>query len=309
MNSTKCFDIVIIGGGPAGMSAALWCSDLGLRAILIEKNEVLGGQLSIIHNPIRNYLGLTSDSGDELRKHFLNSLDAAKFDVVLGRSVVGVNLRTLSIEMDDASTLEGRALIIATGVRRRKLGVPGEDEFYGNGLLASGAKDVEKVKGKNVVIVGGGDAAIENALVLSKFAGSVTVVHRRAVLRARKDFVDRLQNRTNVTVMTDHAVKRFEGDRSLRHVVVRSLRDGSTALLPCDFGLIRIGVQPNSEIFRSQLEAGPRGYLQVDSFCLTSVANVYAVGDVANPESMTVATAAGNSATAVSHFLKQKTSS
>ena len=300
------YDIGIIGGGPAGMSAALWCSDLGLRSVLIEKNPELGGQLSIIHNLIRNYLGLGTADGEELREHFLRSLDAAKFDLMLGRAAVKANLETHSITTDDGSILNARSLIIATGVRRRKLGVEGENEFFGNGILASGAREAATVKGKDVVIVGGGDAAIENALILSEHANWVTVVHRRSEFRARDEFLTRLSERRNVTVLSGHVIERFEGDVRLRRAAVRNLIDTTTTSIPCDFGLIRIGVQPNNELFSSQLEMDNSGYIKVDANCRSSVENVYAVGDVAHPASMTISSAAGNSANAISHFFNKK---
>ena len=306
LNKSKSYDIVIIGGGPAGMSAALWCSDLGLRSVLIEKSGDLGGQLSLIHNPIRNYLGCKAESGEGMREHFLRSLDSAKFDLLRGLNVIEADLHARHLQTGDGATFDCRAVMIATGVRRRKLGVDGEDEFYGKGLLASGAKEAENVKGKKVVVVGGGDAAIENALILSEHASSVTVVHRRNEFRARDEFLNRLPKRSNVAITTEHEVERFVGDESLRQVTVRDLRDGSTTSLECDFGLVRIGVQPNSELFGSQLRLDHEGYIEIDPLCRTSVENVFAVGDVANPGSLSLATAAGNAATAVSNFSKLK---
>lgn len=287
------------------MSAALWSSDLGLRSLVIEKSDALGGQLSSIHNPIGNYLGRLADSGEEIRKHFLRSLEAAKFDLAAGRSVLEADLAAKDICTDDGSKFSGSAVIIATGVRRRKLGVEGEEEFLGKGLLTSGAKEVKTVSGKNVVIVGGGDAAVENALILSEYAASITVVHRRNELRARDEFVDRLSDLSNVSVMTGCAIERFEGNKSLQFVVVRDLTNDSIVSVPSDFALVRIGVKPNSELFRSQLEADDDGYLKTDANCLTSMKYVYAVGDVANRSSMTIASAAGNAAGAVSHISKQ----
>ena len=300
------YDVVIIGGGPAGMSAALWCSDVGLRSVLLESRADLGGQLSIIHNPIVNYLGVRADNGDKLARRFVRSLDGARFHTLQGNSVVTANLSDRRVETDDGSTFEGRSVIIATGVRRRKLGVEGEEEFLGRGLLSSGAKEREKVKGKNVVVVGGGDAAIENALILSEIANSVTVVHRRNELRARGQFTNRFRDLDNVTLLTGRVVERFEGEHLLRRAIVRDLQDDSVISMPCDFGLIRIGVQPNVELFNSQVDVDGDGYIKIDSNCQTSLDDIYAVGDIANPNSMTIATAVGNSATAVSHLLKKK---
>jgi thioredoxin reductase (NADPH) len=305
-SSIKKYDIVIVGGGPAGMSAALWASDLGLCSVLIEKNGAVGGQLSMIHNPINNYLGLQAANGDEMRLRFLRSLEEAEFDLSLGNEVVRADLGARQIETGGGNVFEGGSIVIATGVRRRKLNVDGEDEFEGKGILSSGAKEAESVRGKNVVVVGGGDAAMENSLVLSEHARSVTLIHRRNKFKARKEFIKRARERGNVTFLTDSVVERFAGNHSLRFVEVRPVDDHTVVRVECDFALVRIGVQPNSELFRSQCDVDEKSYIKTNSESLTSVDGVYAVGDVSNPASPTVSTAAGTAATAVKHFFGSK---
>ena len=306
MNAKKKYEVVIIGGGSAGMSAALWCSDLGLGSVLIEKNDELGGQLSMIHNPIKNYLGLTTRNGMEMREHFLRSIEAADFDLVIGKAVVSADLQERLVELQDGSAFEAEAIIIATGVRRRKLGVEGEDDFAGRGILASGAKEAKTVKGKKVLIVGGGDAALENALILSEYADSVTLVHRRNEFTARNEFLERAKNLHNVTWITEHIVERFHGSDSLEGATLRSVINDSSKEIRCDFCLVRIGVQPNSELFSSQLDVDNRGYINVDPDCRSSIENVYAVGDAANPRALTISSAVGNAAVAVSNISKRK---
>jgi len=157
-------DVLIIGGGPAGLSALLWCQDLNMSALLVESGDELGGQLLKIYNPITNYPGRFARDGREMAEHFLASLGDLTGRVRLNSKVVSFDAGNILATLESGEVLKARAAIIATGVRRRKLGIPGEDDFVGRGILESGAKDRESVKGKRVAIIGGGDAALENAL-------------------------------------------------------------------------------------------------------------------------------------------------
>jgi thioredoxin reductase (NADPH) len=221
--------------------------------------------------------------------------------------VVTVDLTRRLVHLSDRSTYEGGAIVIATGVRRRKLGVVGEEKFRGRGILTSGIKEAESVTGKRVVIVGGGDAAIENSLILSEYADSVTVVHRRGGFTAREEFVERAKQLSNVKLMMNYVVERFGGRDELESLTLRNVLDNSAIEIACDHCLIRIGVRPNTELFSSQLSIDINGYIKTDPSFRSSVENVYAVGDVANPLALTISTAVGNAATAVSVISKQKT--
>jgi thioredoxin reductase (NADPH) len=309
LKKAKKYDIVIIGGGPAGMSAALWSSSLGLSSVLIEKENRLSGQLSIIHNAIRNYIGIATANGEELRRHFFRSLEEARFDALISKRVSEIDLEKRTIEVSDGTLLEAGAIIIASGVRRRRLGVEGEDEFVGKGILTSGAREAAKVKGKQVVIVGGGDAAIENALILAEHARSVTVFHRRSEFKARPEFIEQVKIHPKVVLLPGHVIESFRGRDRLELALVHNLNNNSKSEIGCDFALIRIGVQPNSELFQTHLEVDSEGYIKVDSNRCTNTENVYAIGDVANPHALNIATAAGNAATAVTYIMHSKQSS
>jgi thioredoxin reductase (NADPH) len=196
-------------------------------------------------------------------------------------------------------------MIIATGVRRRKLDVPGEEEFGGRGILESGVGSKDKVSGKTVLIVGGGDAALENALILSRSAGRVIVVHRRAEFTARKDFFDRTKNRPNVEFVTDTRVAAIVGNITVEAVELQNIITGEQSKIAVDAVLVRIGVIPNTELFRGQITLDAADYISIDSLCSSSVEGVYAVGDVANPASPTISGAAGMGA-AATKAIKQK---
>jgi len=207
-----------------------------------------------------------------------------------------------SIVLEDGRHLTARAIIIATGVRRRKLDVPGEDEFCGRGILDSGATAKNEVAGKTVVIVGGGDAALENALMLGETAKRVTVVHRRDEFTARRDFVDRARQNLKIEFVLNSNVAAITRNQNVEGVEICDVRSGATSHLATDTLLIRIGVVPNTEVFQGQLELDKSGYIVADPNCATSLPHAYAAGDVANPRSPTISTAAGTAATAAKHI-------
>jgi thioredoxin reductase (NADPH) len=296
-------EIVIVGGGVAGLSTALWCEELGLSAVLFEQRAEFGGQLLWVHNEIKNYLGVEAANGRALRDAFLEQTAARRFERRLAARVRRVDLSRKEIVLDDGTRVFARAVVIATGIRRRALNVAGEEEFRGRGILESGKAEAESVAGKKVLIVGGGDAAFENALILAAHAESVALVHRRKSFRAREEFVEQVRNHPKVTILTDSAVAEIAGGARVERVGVKNLATGETRTLPIDAVLIRAGVEPNTEIFRGQLRLDRGGYIEVGRDCETSVAGVFAVGDVASPTAPTIATAAGMGATAAKAIL------
>jgi len=287
------FDVIIIGGGPGGMSAALWCADLGLNAVLVDQHAEFGGQLLRTFNPITNYLGIPKIDARDLCSRFLETVASKQVMQIAGAMVTVANLARKTVELADGRRLSGRSVIIATGVRRRSLGVPGEVELVGKGILESGVRDAETVRGKSVVIVGGGDAAIENAILLAETAASVSVIHRRSELSARSEFVERLHAIGNVRLILGQTLSKICGQDAIRSV---QLGDGS--LLNTDAVLIRIGVEPNTELFRNQLALDDSGYVSISSSCETSREGVYAIGDAASPGSPTIMNAAGQASAA-----------
>lgn len=289
-------DVIIIGGGPAGISAALWCEDLGLSAVLVEQEPELGGQLHRIYAPVVNYPGLTARDGTEMASCFLKSLEGRSVRVLTGAELIEVALSKRSITLGEGSKLTANALILATGVRRRRLGVSGEEEFRDRGVLESGARDAGSVAGKRVAVVGGGDAALENALILSRHAERILLIHRRDNFSARTEFLDEARSTRNIEFVTNARVTAACGRDRLDGLTVE--QDGSEHPLPVDYLLVRIGVRPNTEFIKDQLLCDADGYIRVDSSAETSVPGVFAVGDAAHRLSPTIATAVGTGATA-----------
>jgi len=291
-------DVIIIGAGPAGLSTAFWCDDLRLDTLVLEQAEQVGGQLHRVYNPIENYLGLKARNGQELLEHFTRDVDSADFDLWTQVDIESVDLKARRISLRSGEDLQSIAIVIATGVRPRELGVPGEKEFIGKGMIESGARDRQLFAGKDVCVVGGGDAAVENALLLAEVCPTVTLVHRGKKLRARRELAERLQPNNCITVFTESVLTRILGAEEVEGVEIQRKEGLKPFQLAVRGVLIRIGVEPNTQLFRDQIETDEKGFITVNSQQETSVSMVFAVGDVSNPQAPTISSATGAGATA-----------
>lgn len=298
------FDVIIAGGGPGGLAALLWCADLGMKAVLLEKKDEFGGQLLRTYNAITNYPGVTAANGRELRDIFLQQLPDRGVMRITGAHIVEADLTNKTVELADGTKYSGRAIIIATGVRRRELGIHGEREFRERGVLESGAKERNKVIDTRVVIVGGGDAALENALILSEKAAKVFVVHRRENFTARPDFLERARHDKKIEFLINTKVTALTGNEKLETAELENVETGELVTLAADAVLIRIGVEPNTELFRGQIKLDEAGYVVIDSNCATCAEGIFAVGDAANQNSPTISAAVGQASIAVRTILR-----
>lgn len=292
------FDVIIIGGGVGGLSTALWCDELGLSALLLESQKELGGQLLWTHNAIKNYLGREAENGREMRDAFLEQIEKRNFELHLQAQIADINFTTKEITLKDWTKISARAIVIATGVRRRKLNVADEEKFAGRGIIESGKKNASEVAGKKVVIVGGGDAAFENALILAETAEKVLLAHRRKDFRARQEFIEKVENNPKIEILHETTIQKLSGGKRLESVELLDLATEEVRIVPADALLIRIGVEPNTSIFYGNLKTDQSGYIEITRDCETSIRGVYAVGDVANPLVPTISSAAGMGATA-----------
>ena len=291
-------DVLIIGGGPAGLSALLWCIDIGREALLLEKNDEFGGQMLRTFNPINNYPGFQAAEATKLRDIFLSQVIERGGKLLPGVRIGETNLREKRIVSEDGTQYVSQSIIIATGVRRRRLGVPGEMSFAGRGVLESGVKARNDVTGKRVLIVGGGDAAIENAIILSEKAKQVTVVHRRQLFTARREFLENAGQTGNIEFRTNAHLNSIIGGDKVEAVELIDRVSKKISRLDVDLILIRIGTEPNSEMFRGQIELNEAGYIVVGSDTSTNVEGVFAVGDITGPIAPTISTAVGHGAVA-----------
>jgi len=290
-------DVVIIGAGPAGLSAARWCDELGLDTLLLEQEDQIGGQLNRVYNRVTNYLGLEAQNGHELLEHFKRNLNETDFDQWTGVRIQSIDLHAKRVSLESGEQIQSIAIVIATGVRRRELGIEGEKEFRGKGVIESGSKDRELIAGRDVCIIGGGDAAAENALLLAEVCPTVTLVHRGKTLRARREFSEQLHTNHCITVFTESNVTRIIGDDEVQAVEIQRKEGLKPFQLAVRGVLIRIGVQPNTELFRDQIQLNDLGYIHVNSERETTRGFVFAIGDVSNPLAPTINTATGDGAT------------
>ncbi len=296
------YQVIIIGGGAAGLSAGLWCAELGLEALLLESAGELGGQLLWTFNAIKNHLGIEAKDGQELQKIFLKQIESRQFEIKTNCQIEEIDVRNRRIKLSNNNYLSADALIIATGIRRRKLGLENEENFNGRGVITSGKRDAEKAAGKKVCVVGGGDAALENALILSEFAENVTLIHRRKDFRARPEFIEKVRQNKKIKILTETTVINLSGTENLEALELKTA--GEEFLCPTDFLLLRLGVEPNTELLQGQISLDKNGYCRINAHCETDVRNVYAIGDVANPLAPTVSSAVGMGASVAKIILQ-----
>ncbi|MCA1592114.1 MAG: NAD(P)/FAD-dependent oxidoreductase [Acidobacteria bacterium] len=236
--------------------------------------------------------------GNPACDRFAAQVAEKEFDVWTQTQIESVDLRAKQVRLSTGETLQSIGIIIATGVRRRRLNVPGEAEFAGRGVIESATRARDLVAGEDVCVVGGGDAAAENALLLAEVCPTVTLVHRGKKLGAREQFVERIKGEHCITVFTGATLQHILGKEHVEAVEI--LREG--ALKPFRMAvrgvLIRVGVEPNTELFGDQIHMDARGYVVVTGEQETSAENVFAVGDVSNPLAPTISGATGAGATA-----------
>ena len=285
-------DVVVLGAGPAGLSAALWCASLGLSVTVIERAARVGGQLHQIAHALDNVPGLPLVEGVALADTLVAQVARAGVTVHFDPDAAldAMALRVLAPGLGCA--LAPRAVVAATGVRRRALDVPGEAALRGRGVAYNMGRDLARFAGKRVLVVGGGDDAFEHAQALSELAASVTLVHRSDRFTARPSLSQPVRGSGRVTVRPFTVVRALAGDARLEAAVLRGPDGDETVAL--DDVLVCIGPTPNSEGLGAATDRA--GYLRVDRHFATSRPGLYAIGDVCCPEAPTVSTAFGHGA-------------
>jgi thioredoxin reductase (NADPH) len=289
-------DVVIVGGGAAGYAAALWVWRLGYTALLIDPSPQLGGQLHVVHRPMPDLPGVAPLTGPAFARRLARQF--ARHD---GRwlrdTVTSVSPDDLPrIGLNSGRVVSARTVIIATGIRRRQLEVPGETELLGRGVLVSASPVLDQLAQKRCAVVGGGDSACENALLMAEAGALVALVHYRSRLGARHQFLARIEATPQIDLRLQTRVTRFDGDERLETITIEA-PSGSEAI-PVDVALVRIGWRPNSETFpKSWLDS--KGYVTVDRGGLVGGATrVFAAGDILGPICPSLASAIGSAATA-----------
>jgi len=295
------YDVIIIGGGPGGISALIWCYSLGLRGVLMEQSPELGGQMLQMFHRVLDYPGLIAENGRELREHFAAHLDELKLDYRMSCKIEEVNLRERRARCD-GQWLQARSIIIATGVRKRRLGIPGEDRFEIHGVSFSATRDHSLYAGKKVSVIGGGDSAVQNSLILASVCPHVTLIHRSDRFRAREDWLKQARENPRITIINNAEAKSIEGGDQVERLIIEDARTHEIKTIETEGVFIRVGVAPNTEMFRGQIDLDDAGFIEADQRQRTSAEMVYAAGDVCRPVCLSVATAVGHGAIAVKNI-------
>jgi thioredoxin reductase (NADPH) len=297
MPSAEQLDALILGGGVAGLTAALTLHGFGLRTLVVEEARSPGGQLHEIHAPITDHPLAFGSDGARFAALVLESARRAELSILVGSPVTRISARTHTLARE-RETLRARTLLIATGLRRRWLGIPGERELLGRGVSLSANRDRTVYAGKPVVVIGGGTGAVEDALLCAEVGSPVTLLNRSSRFRARTDFLDRARKNAGIRIILNAEARKFLGKESVEGIEYRAKGSRVTRTLKADGIFVRIGWEPRTELLRRQLALDRGGYVRVRPGGMTAVPGVFAAGDVCSPRCPTIANAAGQGAAA-----------
>ncbi|TMQ27305.1 MAG: thioredoxin-disulfide reductase [Nitrospirae bacterium] len=287
-------NVVIIGSGPAGLTAAVYAARANLSPLLIEGWQS-GGQLTTT-TEVENYPGFAKGiMGPELMKEMRTQAERFGTEFLTGHvTAVALTPRPFTLTIDGEHTVQAKTLILATGASAIQIGLKNEARLTGHGVSTCATCDGFFFKGKELIVVGGGDSAMEEATFLTKFASKVSIVHRRDKLRASKIMQDRAVKNEKITFVWNSAVEDILGNDAVTGVRVKNLVTGKVTELPCAGIFVAIGHHPNTNLFSGQLAMDAKGYIRTTQGTATSVPGVFAAGDVQDSTYRQAVTAAGS---------------
>ncbi|MDQ0803419.1 NAD(P)/FAD-dependent oxidoreductase [Priestia megaterium] len=292
-------DVLIIGGGPAGISAAVWCKRLGVECLLLEEQAQLGGQLFTIYNEIIDYPGIQAENGIEMQRKMVQHFIDMDCLYEANTKVISIDERSKTVKVKQQETekeIGYTYLILATGSSQRKLRVPGEQQMIDRGEVYSASADGERLKGKRVALIGGGDRAFEGAHLLASKAKEVYLIHRSTHFKAREQYVEKVLSDPGVKVMTDTEVTAIHGKNHVTSIDLKSKNSECENLL-VDAVLIRLGIAPNVELIKEKVTTTQSGLIVINEVHQSSNPAIYAIGDACTtPLFSSISSSAGQGA-------------
>ena len=278
LDDSQVYDLLVIGGGPAGMNAALYAKRKGLTTSIITKR--IGGQL-LNTSSVDNYLGISQVSGEELSEKYLSHLKELEVGILEEAEVISVSKEAnlFHTSLSDGRIFKSKTLLMATGSSPRKLQVPGEAEYSNRGVAYCAICDAPLFKGKDVIIAGGGNSAVEAAIDVAKFANHVTLVHR-SQLRADQILIDAMMSQANITIYLQTQIQQIVGDQKMTGIRVLDKVKNEERIIESDGIFIEIGNLPANNLVKDIVEINDRGEVIVDDKNMTSLPGLFAAGDV-----------------------------
>ena len=292
------YDLIIIGSGPAGLSAAVYGRRAGFSTLVIEKNPMSGGQVLNTYE-VDNYLGLPGINGFDMGMKFREHAEKMQAEF-MEADVLGIeDMGDLKLVKTAEGDYEAKAVIIASGASHSHLGVPGDEELSGMGVSYCATCDGAFFRGKTVAVVGGGDVAVEDAIFLARACEKVYLIHRRDSLRAAQSLQNTMLALPNVEVCWNSVVESINGDGKVQSITLLHKNGGQKNELAVQGVFIAVGIRPNSESFITNIAADEKGYLIAGEDCATSMPGVFAAGDIRTKKLRQIVTAVADGANAV----------
>lgn len=305
---SKAYEVIIIGGGPAGLTAGLYTSRSRLRTLLIE-SSIFGGQITTTEL-IENYPGFPQGiTGAELGQ--LMEEQARRFGLeMVNQEVLEVKLEgEKKVVRTHEADYEAEVLIVSSGTEYRRLGIPGEEEFVGKGVSFCATCDGAFFQDSRIVVVGGGDSALTEALFLTKFAKEVTIIHRRDALRATKIYQERTFANPKIKFLWNSVMQEIKGDKMVQSILVRNVKTGEVKGFETEGVFLFVGIVPRTQFLKGLVQMDDGGYVLTNEDCETSVKGIFAAGDCRKKLLRQITTAVGDGATAASaaeKYLEEK---
>ncbi len=303
----EIYEVIIVGGGPAGLTAGLYCQRATLKTVLFERG-LIGGQIAISKD-VENYPGVETITGFDLAEKMARHARSFGLNIVqreVEAVTTGSNLH--SVRLAGGETVRTVALILAAGGSVRKLGIPGEGEYLGLGVSYCATCDGFFFRNKTVVVVGGGDTAVEEALYLSRLAAKVYLIHRRGFFRASKILQNRLKNEPSIEIISDTVVTEIKGTGSaVEAVSLENTVTGEKRELATDGVFIFIGYSPNNQLIPYAVKMNEQGFVITDEKCATNIPGIFAVGDIRKKFANQIVIAAADgcvAALAAAHYVE-----